>query len=48
MIKDKITEFFVSIDDFCIDFKLEIQNTSSNRQLKRQEKEMLPSLIPRS
>jgi hypothetical protein len=39
MLKDKITEFFVSIDDFCIDFELEIQKhlleSSTNKSRKR-------------
>ncbi len=39
MLKDKITEFFVSIDDFCIDFESEIQKhlleSSTNKSRKR-------------
>lgn len=39
MLKDKITEFFVSIDDFCIDFELEIQKhlleSSTNKSRRR-------------
>lgn len=39
MLKGKITEFFVSIDDFCIDFELEIQKhlheSSTNKSRKR-------------
>lgn len=38
MIKDKITEFFVSIDDFCKDLDLDIQKyllESSTNKLRK-------------
>ena len=39
MLKDNITKFFVSIDDFCLDFELEIQKhlleSSTHKSRKR-------------
>lgn len=48
MLKGKITEFFVSIDDFCIDFELEIQKHLHESSTNKSRKEMLPFLILRS
>ncbi|MDR7132693.1 hypothetical protein J2X69_005067 [Algoriphagus sp. 4150] len=48
MLKDKITEFFVFIDDFCIDFELEIQKHLLESSTNKSRKGPPPLLIPRS
>jgi hypothetical protein len=53
MITDKITEFFVSIDDFCLDLESEIQklllesptNKSRNRRASLSDSEIMSILV---
>lgn len=48
MLRDTVTEFFVPIDDFCIDFESEIQKhllESSTNRLRRRALSMADSEI---